>query len=215
MLANIRENLRNLAAQVPDRLECFEHEGGQPLTFGNFIRFHEYEPEALLARKTWTQWKASACIAETPTDPDLDRLRSSLISAAQTTGPRESARLQNVIAHLKTGDGVHALAAAGESALVTHYRLWGQPGRKLGFANIEESFQRAVQNPSVLQDLDEILAWADEESRISGGPLGVPFPCALELHATYGSDEIKAALGGASFESAGCIFQESGHSSRW
>jgi superfamily II DNA or RNA helicase/HKD family nuclease len=203
VLANIRENLRNLAAQVPDRLECFEHEAGQPLTFGNFVRFHEYEPEALLSRKTWTQWKASARIAETPKDPDLDRLRSSLISVAQTTGPREIARLRKVIAHLKAGDGVHALTAAGDSALVTHYRLWGKPGRNLGFANIQESFQRAVQNPSVLQDLDEILAWADEESRISGGSLDAPFPCSLELHATYGSDEIKAALGGASFESAG------------
>src|SRR5438046_7933670 len=34
-------------------------------------------------------------------------------------------------------------------------------------------------------------------------PLNLPVPCALELHATYGADEIKAALGGASFESAG------------
>ena len=33
--------------------------------------------------------------------------------------------------------------------------------------------------------------------------MGLPFPCLLELHATYGGDEIKAALGGASFESAG------------
>ena len=36
---NIRENLRNLADQVPDRLESFEHEAGKPLTFGNFIQF--------------------------------------------------------------------------------------------------------------------------------------------------------------------------------
>src|SRR4051812_5138221 len=49
VLANIRENLLNLAAQVPDRLESFEHEAGQPLTFGNFVRFHDYEPENLLS----------------------------------------------------------------------------------------------------------------------------------------------------------------------
>jgi superfamily II DNA or RNA helicase len=55
VLANIRENLRNLTHQVPDRLEFFEHEAGQPLTFGNFVRFHDYEPEVLLSRKTWTQ----------------------------------------------------------------------------------------------------------------------------------------------------------------
>ena len=203
VLANIRENLRNLAAQIPERLECFEHEAEQPLTFGNFVRFHDYSAEALLSRKTWTEWKASAHVAESPTDPDIDRLRGALISAAQTNGPREIAQLRKVITHLKAGDGAAAIAEAGESALVAHYRIWGQPGRKLGFGNIEESFRRVVQNSTVLQDLDEILEWAGDESRVGSGSLELPFSCPLELHATYGSDEVKAALGGASFDSAG------------
>lgn len=203
VLANIRENLRNLADQVPDRLESFEHESGLPLTFGNFVRFHDYEPEALLSRSTWTQWKACARLATTPTDPDISRLQDSLISAAQTSGPREIARLRRVVAHLKTGDAAAALAEAGNWALATHYRIWGKPGRQLGMTSIEESFRRATQNPSILQDFEEVLAWAEEESRVGNASLNLPFPCALELHATYGSDEIKAALGGASFESAG------------
>lgn len=203
VLANIRENLRNLADQVPDRLESFEHEAGLPLTFGNFVRFHDYEPEALLSRNTWTQWKASARLAETPTDPDIDQLRPALISAAQTSGPREIARLRKVVMHLSAGDASAALAEAGDTALVTHYRIWGKPGRQLRMTSIEESYRRAAQNPSLLRDLEEVLAWADEESRVGGASLNLPFPCTLELHATYGSDEIKAALGGASFESAG------------
>lgn len=203
VLANIRENLRNLADQLPDRLESFEHEAGQPLTFGNFVRFHDYEPESLLSRHTWTQWKASAHLTQTPTDPDINQLRDALISAAQTSGPREIARFRKVISHLMSGDTVKALAEAGDSALMTYYRLWGKPGPKLDIASIEESFRRASRNPSVLRDLEEVLAWSDEESRIVGTSLSLPFPCALELHAKYGSDEIKAALGGASFESAG------------
>jgi superfamily II DNA or RNA helicase len=203
VLANIRENLRNLADQVPDRLESFEHESGLPLTFGNFVRFHDYEPEALLSRKTWTQWKATARLAETPTDPDIYRLQDSLISAAQTSGPLEIARLRKIVTYLRTGDATAALAEAGESALITHYRIWGKPGRQLGMTSIEESYRRAAQNPSLLRDLDEVLAWADEESRVGSASLNLPFKCPLELHATYGNDEIKAALGQASFESAG------------
>jgi superfamily II DNA or RNA helicase/HKD family nuclease len=203
VLANIRDNLRNLADQVPDRLETFEHEAGQPLTFGNFVRFHDYEPEVLLSRNTWTQWKASARLAEIPTDPDLKTLKNALISAAQTSGPREIARFRKVVACLKCGDATGALAEAGDAALVTHYRIWGRPGRKLGMESIEESYRRAAQNPSLLRDLEEVLAWADEASRIGVASMNLPFPCSLELHATYGSDEIKAALGGASFESAG------------
>lgn len=203
VLANIRENLRNLAEQVPDRLESFEHEAGQPLTFRNFVRFHDYEPEALLSRNTWTQWKASAHLVAPPADPDIKRLQNGLISAAQTSGPREIARLLQITAKLKAGNVAEALADAGDLALVAHYRIWGQPGRKLGMSGLEESFQRAAQNPTVLNDLQEVLEWSNEESRIGGEPLNLPFPCPLELHATYGNDEIKAALGGASFESAG------------
>jgi superfamily II DNA or RNA helicase len=203
VLANIRENLRNLADQVPDRLESFVHEANQPLTFGNFVRFHDYEPETLLSRNTWTQWKASARVAETPTDPDITQLKAALISAAQTSGPKEIARIRKVVAHLISGDPDAALAEAGESALVTHYRIWGKPGRALGMENIGESFRRAVRNPSVLRDLEEVFAWADEESRIGGISQNLPFPCLLELHATYGSDEIKVALGGASFDTDG------------
>ena len=204
VLANIRDNLRNLNDQVPDRLESFEHEAGLPLTFSNFVRFHDYEPEILLGgNRTWTQWKATARLAETPVDPDIIQLRLGLISAAQTSGPQEILLFRKVLAHLKAGDSEKALAEAGDMALLAHYRIWGKPGVKLGMRSIGQSYQRLAQNPSVLSDLDEILAWAWEESRIGNVLSKLPFKTMLELHATYGSDEIKAALGGASFESSG------------
>lgn len=203
VLANIRENLRNLADQVPDRLECFEQEANQVLTFGNFVRFHDYEPEALLTRKTWTQWKATARLADIPADPDIAHLRDGLNNAAQTNGPLEIARLRKVAAYLRAGDIPLAIAEAGDSALLAHYRIWGKPGPALGIRNLEESFRRLANNPTVLQDLEEILSWADDESRVGNTPLSLPFPCRLELHASYGSDEIKAALGGATFDSPG------------
>jgi superfamily II DNA or RNA helicase/HKD family nuclease len=203
VLANIRNNLRNLAAQVPDHLESFEHESNQPLTFGNFVRFHQYEPQVLLKHKTWTEWKASARLTQLPSDPDLASLKAGLISAAQTTGPLEIARLRKVVTHLGSGDMDAALDDARESALVVHYRIWGKPGSSLGITSLRESFNRIARNPSILSDLEEILAWADDESRIGIKPMALPYPCELELHATYGNDEIKAALGGASLESAG------------
>ena len=203
VIESIRENLRNLADQVPDRLESFEHEANQPLTFGNFIRFHDYEPEALLSKNTWTQWKASARLAAPPTDPDLDRLKVGLIAAAQTNGPKELKRLRQVVESLTNGDVAGARSSAGNSAIATHYRFWGKPGRAIGISTLDESLQRLTRNTSILHDLDEVLAWSEEESRISGGLPTLPFECDLELHATYGSDELKAALGGATLETAG------------
>jgi hypothetical protein len=203
VLNNIRENLRNLADQVPDRLESFEHESGQRLTFGNFIRYHDYDPEALLSRQTWTQWKSKARLAQPPTDPDLDQLKAALLTASQTNGPREISLMKKVVSDLTAGNADTALAKSGQAALLAHYRVWGKPGPKLGLANLKDSFQRMARNPSVMSDLLEILEFSDEQSRIVSPTAALPFPCPLELHGAYGSDEIKVALGGATFESAG------------
>ena len=94
VLRNIRENLRNLKVQVPDRLQTFTSQTGQDLTFGNFIRYHAYEPEVLLAKESWSEWKARARLCPIPVDPDLAGLRKTLIRAAFINGPKEAMLLR-------------------------------------------------------------------------------------------------------------------------
>jgi hypothetical protein len=38
-------------------LQTFENETRKPLSFGNFVKHHDYEPELLLVKETWTGWK--------------------------------------------------------------------------------------------------------------------------------------------------------------
>ncbi len=203
VLNNIRENLRNLAVQIPERLQTFAQESGLPLTFGNFVRFHDYEPETLLVRETWTQWKAKARLDPAPQDPDLAHLKKALVRVASMTGPEEIVRLRRVVVMLRQQNIPAALAEGTEEALRVHYRLWGQPGTKIGAPTLEASFSRLAGNPTILNDLKEVLAWAEDESRISGVMPELPFPCSLELHAQYGSVDILTALGLATMESAG------------
>ena len=104
VLENIRENLGRLAVQVPDRLQTFTSESGLELTFGNFIRYHDYEPEVLLAKESWSEWKAKAQLAPIPIDPDLVRLKKTLVRAAFINGPREIALLRQVLAKVAQGN---------------------------------------------------------------------------------------------------------------
>jgi superfamily II DNA or RNA helicase len=203
VIANIRENLRNLADQIPERLETFEHETGQSLTFGRFVHHNDYDPEALLKQVTWSQWKARARLRPPPNDPDLTLLRQSLLRAAQTNGPAELRRNLDVLSALADNNVPDAVARAGESAIGFHYRLWGKSGRDVGVPTVQESFERLARNPSIISDLQEILAWSEDETRVSGGIPDLPFVCSLELHAQYGNDDIKAALGKATLMSAG------------
>lgn len=203
VLANIRSNLRDLAEQVTERLETFERDSGQKLTFANFVRYHDYDPTTLLARDTWTGWKVRARLVAEPEDPDRAKLESGLVKAAQANGPREIQLLREVAARLKQQDVDGAMERAGKSALAVHYRLWAAPGSKLGFSTLRESFDSLARNPAFLSDLTEVLDWTDAESRVGGQQASLPFDCPLELHGQYSGDDLKAALGLATLHSGG------------
>jgi superfamily II DNA or RNA helicase/HKD family nuclease len=203
VLDNIRSNLRNLAIAIPDRLQTFTTETGRPLTFGNFIRHHDYDPAALLVRETWSQWKSKARLSSPPEDPDLQDLKKALVRTATVTGPKEIAYLRGAVRKLIDADVPGALEEAAGNSMRMHYRVWGRPGNMLGIGSIEESFSRLARNRSILSDLDEILAWAAEETRLGGTSVKTPFPCNLELHAQYGSRDILAAFGKAGMDTPG------------
>ena len=123
---NIKANLLNLKVQVPDRLQTFTSETGQELTFGNFVRYHDYEPETLLVSDTWTGWKAKAQLSALPNDPDVAWLKKALVRAAFINGPKEVALLRKVLTKVAQGAINEALALAGDAAMSLYYRLWRQ-----------------------------------------------------------------------------------------
>jgi len=203
VLENIKENLGRLAVQIPDRLLTFTNETGQELTFGNFVRYHDYEPETLLVSETWSGWKAKAQLAPSPNDPDIAHLKKALIRAAFINGPKEVALLRNVLAKISQGASSEAMALAGDSIMSIYYRIWGDKGSNLGITSLEDAFRKLSRNPSILADLDEVLSWSQDNTEISGQIPELPFTCSLELHAQYGIKEIQAVFGKATLETAG------------
>ncbi len=203
VLENIRENFGRLAVQVPDRLQTFTNETGQELTFGNFIRYHDYEPEVLLAKESWSEWKAKAQLGPIPIDPDLARLRKAMLRVAFINGPQEATLLREVLVKLSAGQVTEALALAGSSAMLLYYRIWGDKAERLGITSLEDAFRRLAVNPTVCADMDEILAWSLDCTEAAGTAPELPYSVPLELHAQYGIREVQAAFGRANLESSG------------
>jgi len=202
VLSNIRENLKNLKDRIPEHLQTFENETSQSLSFKNFIKYHEYEPEEILVKETWSEWKSRANLVPKPDDTDILQLRKSLVRAAQTSGIKEIKKLRRVIKKLYDTDIEEAISEAADSALQIHYKIWAKAGPKMNISTLRESFERVSTNKTVLRDLEEVLEWAENETHIDGRIPELTYPCNLELHAQYGSADIKAALGIASLESS-------------
>ncbi|WP_169435015.1 hypothetical protein [Desulfotignum phosphitoxidans] len=130
---------------------------------------------------TWTGWKARTQLAPAPSDPDLTWLKRSLVRAAFISGPGEIGRLRRIIRRLSSKDVPGALDLAGEQANAIYYRLWGDKADRFGFAGLPDAFHRLTQNPSLLRDMDEILAWARDVSPVAGVLPDLPFSCSLEV----------------------------------
>lgn len=203
VLENIRENLGRLAVQVPDQLQTFTSESSLELTFSNFIRYHDYEPEVLLAAETWSGWKAMAQLGSIPVDPDLEKLKKTLVRTTFINGPNEAALLRKVLGKITQGVIDEALALAGSSVMSIYYRIWGEKGDTLGISSLQDAFRRLSKNPSILADLDEILTWSLDSTEVNGQIPELPFTCPFELHAQYGSTDILAGLGKATLQTAG------------
>lgn len=62
---------------------------------------------------------------------------------------------------------------------------------------------RLADNPTILADMQEILSWAADVSKIDGRRPALPFSTSLELHARYSSRDVNAALGLASLHKPG------------
>ncbi len=203
VIENIRANVNNLSVQLPEKLRTFEFESGKKLTFGNFIEYHDYEPEILLNKETWSSWKAKSQLAPIPVDPDLSLLKKALIRIAFTNGPKEIPMIRDIIMKIKMGLINDAIKRAGKSAMLFYYRIWGEPANKSGMDSIEKAFVQLGKNPTICSDILEILDWSNDKTDAGGRNMDIPDSIPLELHAQYGIKEIQALFGKANLQTAG------------
>jgi len=201
VLGNIRESLRNLATLVTESLSTFEQDHGQPATFGNFVQATGISPLTLLKNKTWSEWRALARHSPEPMDPDLDACRQALRRVILRTDPRQLDQLDRFSSTDRLDEAISEWAPT--DAVSLHYLLWGKKGGDVGAATLKESLAKWHRNESARKDLKEVVAWRRAQHAFPTAKTELPFPCTLQLHAAYGSAEIKAALGLATLERPG------------
>lgn len=198
ILEKIDGILRNLRHFVTETLQTWEQEYEIPLTFGAFIEATGLSPARLLRARTWSEWKALASGQPAPADPDIKQLRKALPRIALRTDP---SLLSGISGLQKQKDG--STYESAQKKLAIHYLRWSGNRKKTGINSIADSETRWLLNPSIANDAAEIAAWRLKHPQTPVRDITLPFNCFLKLHAEYGSAEIKAAVGLASFEASG------------
>jgi hypothetical protein len=199
ILASIKRTYQNPELRIRDVFSNWPAD--QVPSFREFIEVSGEDPIELLAKRSWSEWKAVIQRNPSPEDPDLGpfKLHLALARVALQRGPRYLEWLGN-------------LATAGPEPIPSlctqpfagpaYQLLWNRNAREMGANNLTEAFQRLYRNPSLIQDLAEVVDWAKGQTSTSSQLLP-DLPAALELHGTYSSTEINAIFGKNAFEGGG------------
>jgi superfamily II DNA or RNA helicase/HKD family nuclease len=201
ILKKIKDVLNNLNDFIPESIQTWESCSSEPLTFGNFIDETGLSPIAVLKNKTWSEWKAKAKKLPAPTDPDLAVARNALRRLVLRSDPQLLEAVEDIAENNIVHEAEEKYGRSRSTAL--HYLFWGQKGENAGVSTHTESLGKWIRNSTAAQDAAEIAKWRRRNQPYPFLDIELPFPCALKLHASYGSDEIKAALELNSLEKPG------------
>ena len=199
ILASIKRTYQNPELRIRDAFSNWPAD--QPPTFREFIESTGEDPIDLLAKRSWSHWKTIVRHEPPPEDPDLAtfKLHLLLARAALQRAPRYLQWLKK----LTQATPADLKSLCQEPLAKPAYQLlWNRKGEEIEAANLTEAFHRLHRNPSVIQDLAEVVDWAQ-----SHAPANTPklpgLPDTLELHGLYSSTEINAIFGMNAFAGAG------------
>lgn len=202
ILQNIRQSLGNLKNFIPEAIRTFTSGTERPLSFASFVEETKLAPLEILRTRTWSEWKSVALNQSLPEDPDIQDKRKALRRICLRTDQRLLKQMAD-LSCLKPEEPWDAEKYSEEEKAALHYVLWGKKGEACSVKTYEESIAKWRTNPSVMEDLGEIVQWRQSVQAYPQSRLKLPGNIALNLHGAYGLFEINAAFGLATIQSPG------------
>jgi hypothetical protein len=175
------------------RIASYADETGREISLAAFLEYHRLSLDDVYRRGTWSQLLAEARLRPAFSEPDEERLAKGLRRVAHINAARQ---LEALLKHLSPPDAEAFSEGEDEEVrrflLMLHFSLWG---RKDLPASLAEGIERLRANPTLLEELRELLKLKLE--LLDEVPIEptLPFLCPLQVHADYTRDEILAGLG--------------------
>jgi hypothetical protein len=194
VLENIRQSLRQNRSTLISALHELAGTLGRPPRLSEFLERSEIEPEDLYRRGIcWSRLVAEAGLRHPFHEPDEPRLTTGLRRIAHIADEELIRRLQVLLEPGSTASSDLALDPLDDRRLLMlDVGLWTPRGLP---ASPAESLRRLDANPTLRDELRELLAYQLGCIDSVAPLLKLPFVCPLLLHAPYTRDEVLAALG--------------------
>jgi superfamily II DNA or RNA helicase/HKD family nuclease len=193
ILDNIRHATSYNRNRLVRRIASYHLETGRPLTLHDFVEYHGIDFDDIYRRDNWSRLLMRAGVRADFTDPDEERLAKGLRRLAHVNAINQLKSLLQTLPKDASNDFYEPESEVPRRfLLMLHFTLWA---REWCPATLGESVRRLCANPTMLDELRELLTSKLDLVDEIPDEFTLPFVCPLELHADYTRDEILAALG--------------------
>jgi hypothetical protein len=191
ILDNIRQATTHNRNRLVRRIRSYTDETGREISLRDFLEYHRLELDDIYRRASWSRLLVEAGLKPPLTEPDEERLSKGLRRVAHINAARY---LEALLKQLSTSSNTVFSEPRDEVVhrflLMLHFSLWGRKG-----LTVAEGVGRLRSNPTLLEELLELLRLKLELLDEVPVEPTLPFLCPLQVHADYTRDEILAGLG--------------------
>lgn len=191
VLDNIRQATTHNRNRLVRRIKSYTDETGREISLGGFLEYHRLELDDIYRRASWSRLLAEAGLKSTLAEPDEDRLAKGLRRVAHINTARMLEALLKQLAATNVFSEPED-EVVRRFLLMLNFSLWG---RKDLPATLAEGVTRLRSNPTLLEELRELLRLKLDLLDEVPIETTLPFLCPLQVHADYTRDEILAGLG--------------------
>ena len=194
VLENIRQSLRQSRSSWVEALRELAGTANRPPRLADFLERTRIDIDDLYRRNVgWSRLCVEAGLRDPFQEPDEAQLTKGLRRVAHHADAGLFRRLQHLLdPEASPRSGLALDTMDDRRLLMLELGLWTRGGLS---PSPEEGLLRLDANPTLRDELRELLAYRLGRIDSVAPPLNLPFACPLAIHAPYTRDEVLAALG--------------------
>ena len=200
VLENIRESINNVG-NIMRKIQKFPEITDLELNMKNFLNYYGLEiwwlyKASSVKNKGWNRLCVRAEVREEFRKKNLDE--EIIVKGIERLTLNNSRRfLQFIKKILEIEDNIYEFEFSDEGKLMLamfHYTIWYDSPKKSGFDNYLNGIKRINNNPVMKEEILEVVNFNLEHINFVDKKIDFRFPCPLDIHCKYLTDQILAAM---------------------
>ncbi len=193
ILENLKTNITN-KRNIIRKIKHFTVDTGKNLTLSNFISYYGLSLQEIYKYGSWTRLCVIAGVHDDFEHNNEDILVKGILRLIKINSRRFLDFIRNTLSNLNNFSFAKQNQEEKLMLAMFYYTLWFKPLADYSFSRIEDSFNQLRQNPILLSEMIEIIDICFENIHFVDHKISLGFPCPLDLHCAYSTDQVLAAM---------------------